>query len=98
MKKVKTHTFNKIRYHIGVDEPYVGWADNPNRVHNHSEYPAIRLPDGLPCNNRRGAKLGLVTLIHECLHVENWSKQEKTVERVSAEIGNLLWRLGYRRK
>ena len=97
MKKVRTHTFNGVRYHIGVSEPYSAWCDNPDKSKNSSEYPAIRLVDGLPYGSKRGAKLGLNCLIHECLHAEDWNKTEDTVDRVSTEIANLLWRLGYRR-
>jgi len=41
---------------------------------------------------------GLITLIHEALHAENWTANEKDVERVSREIGGFLWRLGFRLK
>lgn len=97
MKKVRTHTFNKVKYKIGVDEPYFGWCDRPRKPQK-SEYPAIRLPEGLPCGDKKGAKNGLISLVHECLHAENWNAHEKTVERCAVEIGSLLWRLGYRRK
>lgn len=96
-KKVKTHKFNGIRFYVGVDEPYIGWCDNPDKENNHTEYPAIRLPLGLPFGEEAGAKIGLATLIHECLHAENWSKTESVIERTSTEIADLLWRLGYRR-
>lgn len=42
-------------------------------------------------------KNGLVTLIHESLHAENWAASEAVVDRVSTEIGDFLWRLGYRK-
>jgi hypothetical protein len=41
---------------------------------------------------------GLITALHETLHAEDWVKSEKVVDRVSKEIGNFLWRLGYRHK
>lgn len=97
MRKVKTHRFNGVRYYIGVDEPYIAWCDKPKSP-DKKEYPAIRLPDGLPFDNDKRAKQGLVSLIHECLHAENWDDSEKKVDRVAVDIGNLLWRLGYRRK
>jgi len=95
--KVRTHTFNGRSYKIGVDEPYIGWCDKPDEPQQ-SEYPAIRLPNGLPKGEEKGAKQGLIVLIHECLHAENWDKHEDTIDKVSVEIGSLLWRLGYRRK
>lgn len=97
MRKVRTHKFNGVRYYISVDEPYVGWCDKPRKP-DQKEYPAIRLPNGLPCEDEKNAKTGLITVIHECLHAENWEPSEKVVDRCSVEIGNLLWRLGYRRK
>jgi len=95
--KVKRHTFNGVKYHIGVDEPYDGWCDNPDKEHNQDEYPAIRLVDGLPFGNDKGAKAGLITLLHECTHAGQWDLPEDVVERLSVDTGNLLWRLGYRR-
>lgn len=97
MKKVKTHRFNGVRYHIGIDEPYIGWCDRPRKP-DAAEYPAIRLPNGLAKGNARCARQGLISLIHECLHAENWDKSERIVDRCSCEIGSLLWRLGYRIK
>jgi len=96
MRKVKTHKFNGIKYHVDLDIPYDGWCDKPGTP-DPKEYPAIRLPNGLPFGNRKGAKYGLLCLLHECLHAENWSKSEKEVDRVAVDIGNLLWRLGFRR-
>jgi len=95
-KVVKTHSFNGTSYKIGVDEPYYGWCDFPG-IPLKGEYPAIRITDGLPYGNQKRAKLGLISLLHECLHAENYHTRENTVERISVEIGNLLWRLGYRR-
>ena len=96
-QRVRTHTFNKVRYKIGVDEPYVGWCDKPKSPQK-NEYPAIRLPSGLPKGEKKGAKLGLISLIHECIHAERWTLPEKRVDQIATEIGSLLWRLGYRRK
>ena len=95
-KKVLTHSFNGVSFKIGVDEPYIGWCDRPEEPQQ-SEYPAIRLPEGLPKGNRRNAKRQLIVLLHECLHASDWNKHEDTVDRMSTEIGGLLWRLGYRR-
>ena len=94
---VKTHKFNGVSFHIGVDEPYDGWCDNPSKKNNSSEYPAIRLPHGLPIKDEPGAKYGLACLLHECLHAENYGTTERIVDRISTEIADLLWRLGYRR-
>ena len=91
-EKVKSHTFNGVRYHIELD-PYEGWCDDPKTKGISWEYPAIRLADGLP-----NTKKALIILIHECRHAQDYRKKEKTIERESTEIGTLLWRLGYRKK
>jgi hypothetical protein len=40
----------------------------------------------------------LETIIHEARHAENWEMYDETyVARRSAELTNLLWRLGYRK-
>ena len=51
----------------------------------------------LMCVAKTKTRNELITLIHESLHAENWAATEEVVERVSSEIGNFLWRLGYRR-
>jgi hypothetical protein len=43
------------------------------------------------------ARNELITIIHESLHASNWAATEEVVDRVSKEVGGLLWRLGYRR-
>lgn len=97
MRKVKTHRFNGVKYFIGVDEPYVGWCDKP-KTPDETEYPAIRLPNGLAFGNTKKAKEDLIILLHEMLHASNWEKTEKQVDKVAMDVGTLLWRLGYRRK
>lgn len=97
MGVVRTHKLNNVKYYIGVDDPYVGWCDKPKEP-DKNEYPAIRLPNGLPKGEEKGAKTGLITLLHECLHAENWDKKENVIDRTAVDIGRLLWRLGYRRK
>ena len=97
MKAVRTHWFNGVRFHIGVDEPYIGWCDRPGTP-DPKEYPAIRLPNGLPFEEDPGAKEGLCTLLHECFHAEDWSWSEAKVDRMAVDISRLLWRLGYRRQ
>lgn len=96
-KTVRTHKFNGKKFHIGVDEPYIGWCDKPGQP-DPAEYPAIRLPEGLPSGEERGAKQGLTTLIHEMIHAEDWGISENAVDRIATDMGSLLWRLGYRRK
>ena len=96
MSNVRTHRFNGVKFFIGVDDPYIGWCDKPKSP-DRNEYPAIRLPNGLSFGNTRKAKEDLATLIHECLHAENWNKSEDVIERTAEDIGKLLWRLGYRR-
>ena len=93
---VKTHRFKGVKYYVELDEPYEGWCDRP-KTPDPREYPAIRIPAGLKAGNSRAAREGLIILIHECLHAENWDKSEKKVDEAACDIGSLLWRLGYRR-
>jgi len=97
MKKVRTHRFNGVKYHVDLDEPYIGWCDRPGKP-DRREYPAIRMPDGLASGSSRKAKEDLNILIHECLHAANWNASENKVDQTACDIGGLLWRLGYRRK
>ena len=92
MNRVRTHKFNKIKFQIDVEEPYIGMCDSPE-----SERPTITLPRGLPHGNSKGAKQGLITLIHEVLHAESWNLPEEKVDRIATDMGSLLWRLNYRR-
>jgi len=90
MKTVRTHTFNGRTYSIYIRPPVDGITDTYSlSSHNSRE---INIFVDIATKN------GLVTLIHESLHAENWAKSEAVVERVSTEIGNFLWRLGYRRR
>lgn len=83
MKKVLTHTFNGVRYDIKIGE-FDGWADTTNGY-------------SIIVNGDLNTQKALITLIHEAMHAGNWDKHEETIERSSAEIGRLLWRLGYRK-
>jgi len=87
MKPVKTHKFNGRRYKIDIDV-LDGLVDQYT-LHNDR---TLRILTGLK------TKKGLVTVIHESLHAENWAATEEVVDRVSREIGSFLWRLGYRLK
>jgi len=95
-RKVRTHRFRGVKFHIGVDEPYMGWCDKPGAP-DPGEYPAIRMPDGLACGRSNKARLDLDTLIHECAHACNWKLTESDVSTIAGDISGLLWRLGYRR-
>ena len=85
--KVKTHTFNGRKYDI-----YFGQIDGC--CEQYSIKPTDREIAIFAKPNTRNE---LETIIHECLHAENWAATEGVVDRVSSEIGGLLWRLGYRK-
>ena len=84
---IKTATFNHVVYDIDFCGETDGTCDYPR-----GGKPSIRIM----VNPK--TKKELVTIIHECLHSEDWSKSEAIVERVSEEIGRFLWRLDYRRE
>ena len=90
MKSVKTHTFNGRKYSLYTKLPVDGMTDTYSL--DSQDAREINIFVDISTKN------GLVTLIHEALHAENWSASEKVVDRVSTEIGSFLWRLGYRRK
>jgi len=93
--KVITHTINGVKYDIDIRRAN-GYCDKPKL--SKRDHPEILLPRGLLRGDSRGAKLGLRVLLHEILHAADWNKHENTIERVSKEICDLLWLLGYRRK
>ncbi len=92
-KPVKTHTFNGVKYEIDI-EPIWGVTQDPTPK---KYMPVVRVVNGLPFGNRRGARTGLDAIMHEALHAANFNAHEETVERVAREVSKLLWRLGYRR-
>ena len=83
---VKTHKFNGRVYDIDMPGPIHGTTEQ-YRLNKRIMLIAVD-PD---------TKDELETCIHESLHAENWAATEKVVERVSREIADFLWRLGYRR-
>ena len=87
MKKVKTHTFNGRKYKIDMLGPIDGASD----LYKCNDRHLMICADPL-------TQAELITILHESLHVENWAQSEEIVDRVSTDIGKLLWRLGYRRK
>jgi len=89
MKPVKTHTFHRRKYFIYFRLPVDGMTDTYALGSHNSREMNIFVDIA--------TKNGLVTLIHESLHAENWAKSEAVVDRVSTEIGDFLWRLGYRK-
>lgn len=86
---VKTHTFNGRKYRLFIRQPIDGMTDTYSLSSQNAREINIFADTA--------TKNGLVTLIHEALHAENWAASEKVVDRVSKEIGLFLWRLGYRR-
>jgi len=92
-RPVKTQKFNGVKYEIDV-EPILGATQDP---HPKTYIPVIRVVNGLPYGNCRGARTGLDVIIHEALHASNFNAHEETVERAAREVSKLLWRLGYRR-
>lgn len=97
MAKVKTHTFNGVRYKIDVSGNTAGSCDAPTKKRRAKDTPEICLTEGLPCGNSKKAKNGLKYLMHESIHAEDWDMPENKVERIAEDITRLLWRLDYRR-
>ncbi len=84
MKKLpQTATLNGRKYRIEVTGKLDGCCD---------QYGGYTLLIAADLNTRKG----LITAIHEALHACNWTAKEDTVDKVSTDIGRLLWNLGYR--
>ena len=83
---VKTAKFNGVVYDIEICGPTDGLCDYPR-----GGKPTLRILA------EPHTKTELETIIHECLHAEDWSKSEEIIDRVSAEIARFLWRLEYKR-
>lgn len=86
MKPVRTHTFNGRRYKIYVRPAPDGFCDKSPKHLELYIFCSLKTKDGL------------ITAIHEALHAENHYAQEDAVDRTSKEVGNFLWRLGFRWK
>ena len=86
MRPVRTHTFNGIRYYIYViPEGVSGLCENkPDKKRGIWILEDIR------------TKNGMITVIHESIHASQPSLSEELVDRMSTEIGCLMWRMGYR--
>ena len=84
MGPVVTHTFNGRKYYIDIDK-VDGWCD---------QYKLNKRFIHVVANPK--TKNGLISIVHEALHAEDWAKTEEVVDRVSKEIGTFLWRLGFR--
>ena len=84
--RVKTATFNKVKYDIDMCKPLDGTCDYPR-----GGKPSIRIM------TQPKTFAELEALLHETLHAEDWSKSEEIVTRIAHEQARLLWRLGYRR-
>ena len=83
---VRTATFNRRKYKVVLSDRLDGWCD---QYANNERYLLVMAePD---------TQTELITIVHESLHASDWCKTEETIDRVSTEIGRLLWRLGYRK-
>lgn len=85
MGKVRTHSFNGIKYEI----EFTGKIDGLSETKEGLRYMVIATE---PYTQNE-----LITIIHEGFHASRWNAHEETVDQVSSDIGRLLWRLGYRR-
>ena len=85
MRPVRTHTFDGVRYNIYIHKPISGFCENkPDKTHGLWIFEDIR------------TRKGLVTIVHEAMHASHPNLSEDTVDRMSKEIGGLLWRMKFR--
>ena len=86
MRPLRTHSFNGKNFKIIVG-PVDGLCIQSDKKENSYEI-FIMYP--------LSEKNGLITAIHEALHASDYGMSEEKVDRMSTEIGNFLWRMGYR--
>lgn len=58
--------------------------------------PPSRIGKAIKISDRLIGELQLETIIHECLHAADWTKDEEFIEREARDFARILWRLGYR--
>ena len=85
-KIIKSATLNGRRYRIDFDHGLDGWCD---QYEMNDRYISI-LAKPFTRNE-------LITVLHELLHAEDWTKGEEPIDRISREIGKAMWGLGFRR-
>jgi hypothetical protein len=88
-RKVRTHRFNGVKYHIDIYGDYGGSCDTPKRPKKYE--PEISLVQGL-----QNTQESLSFFIHEMLHASNWKIHEDKVHVTAEDIASLLWRTGWR--
>lgn len=89
MKSIKTLTIKKKRWRIVDSEKYkgpeLGYCTNP----------ALDREIAIPIHG--DTREDLIIITHELIHAYDWGLSEKTVEGLSIEIGDALWKLGWRK-
>ena len=89
MKKVKSHTFNGVKFDIHFLSDADGACGSPKEKNSKPDIEIFCRPQ---------TKKELRVIIHEVLHAENYNTNDGVIDRVSTELGSFLWRLGYRKK
>lgn len=91
MKKVRSHTFLGKRYKIE-------WL-SPSKVMRGTAYAAVDHPETknkkIQFSNDIKPNRELEILIHETLHLINWSMTEKDVTQLAKDMAKFFKRLGY---
>ena len=86
MKEVQIHTFCGKRFHIHLGELHGLCICCEEEEHERELF----LMEDL------ATREGLITAIHEAMHACDFNRQEITVNQEALDIGNFLWRLGFR--
>jgi hypothetical protein len=84
---VRTATLNGTSYDLDLTGPLDGLMHDPR-----TSRPYITVCRSLD------TKVGLESLIHECLHACFPTVGEDKITQTGNEMARLLWRLGYRRR
>lgn len=89
LNKIKSHKFDGKKYKIKWRKPYKceGLCDAPSAT------PENRY---IWINPKLAEKELILTLLHEAAHACVWVLDEETVTRTAEDIGDFLWKCGFR--
>lgn len=88
MKQIKSHVFNGKRYNIQWKKPYNALG----LCHPPTNSPIDRNIIIAPKQNPKDIS---ATLLHEGLHACAFYLDEETVDRISIDLNDLLWKCGF---
>ena len=89
MKTPKTLTIRGRRWRVVDSEKYKG------PEFGYCTNPALDREIAIPVHGDE--REDLIIIAHEVIHATDYGLSEKTAEALSAEVGDALWKLGWRK-